>query len=134
MSDEIKKILDMVSNGTITQDEGEQLIEAIYQKDEETKVTKKNKTLRVRVTSNEGDKEKATVNVNIPLVLAKKISGLTKLVPNQVKSDLTDQGIDLDSIDIRELIEMFESGEITEDLVDIDVEGESPAKVRVYVD
>ncbi|MEX1377011.1 MAG: hypothetical protein AB1Z23_05975 [Eubacteriales bacterium] len=134
MSDEIKKILDMVSNGTITQDEGEQLIEAIYQKDEETKVTKKNKTLRVRVTSNEGDKEKATVNVNIPLVLAKKISGLTKLVPNQVKSDLTDQGIDLDSIDIKELIEMFESGEITEDLVDIDVEGENPAKVRVYVD
>ena len=134
MSDEIKKILDMVDNGTITKEEGEQLIEAIYEKDEETKVIKKSKTLRVRVTSNEDEAEKTNVTVNIPLTLAKKLTGLTSLVPKQAKSELTEQGIDLDSIDLKELIEMFENGEITEDLVDIDVEGKSNAKVRVYVD
>jgi len=135
MSEDTRKILEMISNGTITQEEGEKLIDALYEKDNETKVVKKNSTLRVRITSNEDGKDKATVNVNFPLILAKKITGLMNLVPKSAKEELNEQGIDLNSIDLKELIEMFENGEITEDLVNIDADGEEgKAKVRVYVD
>ena len=120
MSDDVKRILDMVKNETITQQEGEELIEALYEKEEPKKNTGKNSTLRIRIdTQGNDDPDKTTVNVNIPLVLAKKMSGLTKLVPKSAKEELTGEGIDLDAIDIGELIEMFENGEISEDLVSI---------------
>ena len=136
MSDEIRKILDMVENDTITKEEGEQLIEAIYEKEAPKKNMAKNSTLRVRIDA-KGDNgaDKATVKVNLPLVLAKKMSGLTRLVPKNAKEDLTEQGIDLDSIDLAELIEMFENGEIEEDLVNIEAgEGDDATTVRIYVD
>ncbi len=136
MSDETRRILDMVKNGTITQEEGEKLIEAIYEKEEPRKNTGKKSTLRVRIdTQGNNDDDKTTVNVNIPLILAKKMTGLTKLVPKNAKNDLAEEGIDLDSIDLGELITMFENGEIEEDLVNIDAgDDEDKVKVRIYVD
>ena len=137
MSEETKKILEMIKDGTISEAEGEKLIEALYAKDEEAaiKKTKSKSTLRIKITSNESGKDNTNVNVNIPLVLAKKISGLTKIVPQGAKEDLNEQGINLDEIDLKELIEMFENGEIEEDLVNIDVdEDDEKTKVRIYVD
>ncbi len=136
MSEETKRILDMVKNGTVTQEEGEKLIEALYEKEEPRKNTGKKSTLRVRIdTQGNSNDDKTTVNVNIPLILAKKMTGLTKLVPKSAKSDLADEGIDLDSIDLGELIDMFENGEIDEDLVSIDAgDEEDKVKVRIYVD
>ena len=136
MSEETKRILDMVKNGTVTQEEGEKLIEALYEKEEPRKNTGKKSTLRVRIdTQGNSNDDKTTVNVNIPLILAKKMTGLTKLVPKSAKSDLADEGIDLDSIDLGELIDMFENGEIDEDLVSIDAgDEEDKLKVRIYVD
>jgi len=136
MSEETKRILDMVRNGTVTQEEGEKLIEALYEKEEPRKNTGKKSTLRVRIdTQGNSNDDKTTVNVNIPLILAKKMTGLTKLVPKSAKSDLAEEGIDLDSIDLGELIDMFENGEIDEDLVSIDSgDAEDKVKVRIYVD
>jgi len=136
MSEETRKILDMISNGTITQEEGEKLIEALYEKEEPRKNTGKKSTLRVRIDARgDGEGDKAVVNVNVPLILAKKMSGLTKLVPKSAKESLTDEGIDLDAIDLGELISMFEDGDIDEDLVTIDAGSEEkPVTVRVYVD
>ena len=136
MSEETRRILDMVKNNVITEEEGEKLIEALYEKEKPRKNTTKKSTLRVRIESEGSDKhDKSTVNVNIPLTLAKKVSGLTSFVPKKAKVDLTAQGIDLDSFDLVELIDMFESGEIEEDLVNIDVgDGDDLTKVRVYVD
>ena len=137
MSEETKRILDMVKNGTVTQEEGEKLIEALYEKEKPRKNIKKKSTLRVRIDAKDGTgRDKATVNVNVPLILAKKITGLTNLVPKSAKIELNEQGIDLDSIDLGELIQMFEDGEIDEDLVNIDIsdEGSDGAKVRIYVD
>jgi hypothetical protein len=52
-----------------------------------------------------------------------------------VIAELEDKGIDLDAINLKELIEMFEDGELTEELVNIDAGDETKgAKVRVYVD
>ena len=135
-SPNIKKILDMVTNGTITHEEGEKLIEALYKKDDETKINTKKSTLRIRVDTKGKDTDKrATVNVNIPLILAKKVSGLMHFIPKDAKKDLEEQGINLDSFDLVELIEMFERGEIEEDLVNIDADDDDQvAKVRIYVD
>jgi len=138
MSEDTRRILDMVKNGVITEEEGEKLIEALYEKEEPRKNIKKKSTLRVRIDAkDDGGRDKATVNVNIPLVLAKKITGLTNLMPKKAKVELNEQGIDLDSIDLAELIGMFEDGEIEEDLVNIDTtneEGDESARVRIYVD
>ena len=138
MSEDTRRILDMVKNGIITEEEGEKLIEALYEKEKPRKNIKKKSTLRVRIDAKDDNgRDKATVNVNLPLVLAKKITGLTSLVPKSAKVELNDQGIDLDSIDLAELIGMFEDGEIDEDLVNIDAtdsEGDGTAKVRIYVD
>ncbi len=57
---------------------------------------------------------------NVPLSLAKKAMGLVSLMPKDVKKELNESGIDLDAIDLKELIEMFENGEITEELVNVD--------------
>ena len=57
--------------------------------------------------------------------------------PKDVKKDLSDQGINLDDINISELIEAFEDGEIDEELVDInavDDDGNETATVKIYVD
>ena len=79
--------------------------------------------------------EQAKVTINVPLTLAKKAAGLLSLVPKDTKAELNDKGIDLDGIDLKELIEMFEDGELTEELVTVDTgDDEKGAKVRIYVD
>ena len=92
--------------------------------------------LRVRVdTTDPAIENQAKVNVNIPLSVSKKAAGFLSLVPKDVKSDLSEQGIDLDSIDLKGLIEMFENGELTEELVNVEAgTPEKGAIVRVYVD
>ena len=136
MNDEILQVLEMVKNGKITPEEGERLIAAI-QPNEKQPVSKNSKSmLRIRVdTTDPAIENQAKVNVNIPLSVAKKAAGFLSLVPKDVKSDLSEQGIDLDSIDLKGLIEMFENGDLTEELVNVEAgTPEKGAIVRVYVD
>ncbi|MGI5850377.1 MAG: SHOCT-like domain-containing protein [Christensenellales bacterium] len=135
MNEETLKVLEMVKNGRITPEEGAKLLSAMGQSDS---VKKKNKytMLRIRVDVNDPNKkEKAKVNVNVPLSLAKKAAGLLSLIPKDTKSELSDKGIDLDAIDLKGLIEMFEDGEMTEELVNIETgDAEQGATVKIYVD
>ena len=134
MNEEVLKVLEMVKNGRITPEEGEKLLSAIGMGEEATR--KRASMLRVRVDAHDPNKEdQAKVNINIPLSLAKKMTGLVKLVPKETKDELEDKGIDLDAINLKELIEMFEDGELTEELVHVDAGDETKgAKVRIYVD
>ncbi len=136
MSEETRRILDMVKNNVITEEEGETLIEALYEREAPKSDVRKKSTLRVIIDSDGNKKnDKAIVKVNVPLVLAKKLTGLMNLVPKSTRIELNEQGIDLNSIDLTDLIEMFERGEIEDDLVNIDVDdNEDKAKVRIYVD
>lgn len=136
MNEEILRVLDMVKKDKISPEDGEKLIAAIT--GVESKSIKKSKfsMLRVRVLDRNPNKtEQTKVNINVPLSIAKKAVGLVSLIPNEAKKDLVEKGIDLDSFNIAELIEMFEDGEITEELVNI-VSGdeESGTTVKVYVD
>ena len=92
--------------------------------------------LRVRVDVKDPEKsEQARVNVNVPLAIAKKAMGLLSLIPKEAKVELEQNGIDLSQIDLKGLIEMFEDGEIDEDLVDVVTGDEQKgATVKVYVD
>lgn len=136
MNEETLKVLEMVKDTKITPEEGEKLLSAMGHTDKAKNKNTKYTMLRVRVDVNAPNKkENAKVTINVPLAIAKKAAGLLSLVPKDTKSGLADKGIDLDAIDLKELIEMFEDGEITEELVNVE-SGDSGkgAKVRIYVD
>jgi len=139
MSEETIKVLEMIKEGKITPEEGEKLLSAMGVDGEaEAQTSKKAKRtmLRVRVDVTDPEKkEQAKVNINVPLALAKKAAGLIALIPNDAKTELAAKGIDLSSIDIAELIGMFEDGLITEELVNVEAgDDEKGARVRIYVD
>lgn len=137
MSEETLRILEMVKSGKISPEEGEKLLSAIGEGGETKKpAAGKRSMLRVRVDINDPEKsEQAKVTVNVPLALAKKAAGLLALVPKDAKAELIDNGIDLDAINLKELIELFEDGELNEELVNVVTgDAEKGATVRVYVD
>ena len=136
MSEETMRVLQMVRDGKITPEDGEKLISAMDESDTPRQKKAKYTMLRVRVDVADPKKsEQAKVTINVPLTLAKKAAGLLSLVPKDTKAELSDKGIDLDGIDLKELIEMFEDGELTEELITVDAgDDEKGAKVRIYVD
>ncbi len=92
MNDEKMKILKMIEDGTITSEEGLELIEALESKNEVINVRKKsNRWLKIKVTEGES----AKVNISIPFVLAK--AGLKLGQKYSKKSEALD-GIDFDEI------------------------------------
>ncbi len=136
MNEEVLKVLEMVREGKISPEDGEKLLSAMGTETPAKKPGKKNSMLRVRVDVKDPDKkEHARVNVNVPLALAKTAVGLMTFIPKDAKKELSEQGINLDEINLKELIELFENGEISEELVDVDTGDDvQGAKVRVYVD
>lgn len=141
MNEEVLKVLEMVKEGKITLEEGEKLLAALKQSEPEAateaepkKEKRKYSMLRIRIDAKDDD-DNAKVNVNVPLTLARKAAGLLSLVPKDAKKDLNDKGIDLDSIDLKELIDLFEVGELDEELVNIQAgDEEEGATVKIYVD
>ncbi|MDD5018449.1 MAG: hypothetical protein PHO15_10150 [Eubacteriales bacterium] len=136
MNEETLKVLEMVKNGKITPEEGEKLLSAIGRSDDKQKKNPKYTMLRIRVDANDPNmEEQAKVNINVPLAIAKKAAGLLSLVPKKTKAELEEKGIDLDAINLKELIELFEDGELTEELVNVDAgDKEKGVTVRIYVD
>ncbi len=136
MNEEVLRILEMVKSGKISAEEGEKLLAAIGQGGETMPAAGKRSMLRVRVDVKDPDKEEtAKVNINVPLALAKKAAGLVALVPKEAKAELEKEGIDLNAIDLKGLIEMFEEGELNEELVNVVTGDETEgATVRIYVD
>lgn len=147
---EVKRILDMIADGTISSEEGMALIDAIKDTDkkdqEEELVTPVVKTpsankksysfLKVRVETDEDDTK---VNVNVPLKLVKSLGGLTKNIGNYIPEDaretMNEHGVNIESFDIDEIISALEDGSIDGPLVDIDTEEDGKkTKVKVYVE
>jgi hypothetical protein len=144
MNEEVMKVLEMVKSGRITPEEGEKLLAALGMgsgsgsagAEQGVRPKKRATMLRIRVDAQEqGGDDRAQVNLNVPLSLAKKLTGLLKLIPKDAREELDEQGIDLAAINLPELIELFENGEIDGDLVHVDAGGEgNGAKVRIYVE
>ena len=141
--DEKKKILKMVEDGKITAQEALELIEAIGKTDTEEKTERPrgkgtNRMFRVRIDASEQDgREKAKVNINIPLNVARKLTSLTKMIPDSAKAEMEKEGVNIDELNLAELLDALYDSDSEESLVDIDAtegDGKGGAKVKIYVD
>ncbi|MCT4688637.1 SHOCT-like domain-containing protein [Vallitalea sp.] len=148
MSEE-KKILEMIEKGQITAEEGMELLQALRDVDieqeeniiEEYKIPvpkREFKFLRIKVITEKGETK---VNVNIPIKLIKALGGIlpqaNNLIPEDVKSQMNEKGINLGSIDVNKILSALESGEL-EDTVLVDVETydeeDGKTQVKIYVE
>ena len=135
MSDEKARILQMIEDGKISAADALELLNALSESENKSKVVSTNITnrfLRVRV-----DNAKSKVNVNIPLSLLKATSKLVNMgmsfIPDEARQEMHKKGIDLSKIDIEELVTLIESGLVDGKLVDVDAEN-GRTKVEVYVE
>jgi hypothetical protein len=152
MSDNKKKILDMLAKGKISVDEAHRLLSAVDTKEaghEEgqrdpggSRVSGsdfKGKYLRVTITPGEESREEEhaeRVNVRVPMSLVRAGIKLTSLIPpealDKANNALHEKGINFDvrslkPDDIEQLIEAMG------DMV-IDIDGSHGEKVKVYVE
>jgi hypothetical protein len=138
MSEDRKKILDMLANGKISADEAEKLLDAIGTENKQgigdlaDKVLKTGeiKYLYVKVDSEKGDK----VDVRVPLSLLRSGLRLTSLIPPQamdeVNASLQEHGISFDlsnvkDSDIDELIAGLKD-------MEVNVKSKDGDDIRVY--
>lgn len=142
--DEKQKILKMVEDGKITAQDALELLEALGKDEkivppEPKKPHGKKKMFRIRIDAQgdkgEGKSGRAKVNVNIPIDVAKKLTSLTKVIPESAKNEMEKEGFNIDELNLNELLEAIENGDMEESIVDIDADGdEGGAKVKIYVD
>lgn len=137
--DEKTRILNMVSEGKLTAEEATRLLDALggtAPKAEEIVLKDKRgrKPTKLHVNIDTGEKSKnARVNIKIPLTLIRTLGPiLSKSMPKEAKDELDKNGIDLQTI-INSIDSLLEENS-EEDIVNINVEGEDAAKVRIYVE
>ncbi len=145
MSENRKRILDMLSQGKITVDEAERLLTTMEQPDAggtgfftvgETSKDER-KYLRVVVEPNPDagpEVEQHRVNIRVPMALIRAGVKLTSLIPSTASSKINEElrksGIDFDVNNIKT--------ENLEELVDamrdleVDIQGGQEGKVKIY--
>ena len=136
MTEERKKILDMLADGKITSDEAEKLLNAVESKNNEIQkggdYAKTNfpKYLFVKVDSKEGDK----VNIRVPLKIIRAGIKLKSLIPQEVQEkiaeELGEKGVnfkleDISEENIHELMEALTDFEVN-------VEDKKGENVKIY--
>jgi len=137
MSEERKKILEMLAKGKISVEEAEKLLSAISESEGESVSGKKTETsklkyLRVVVEPGPGSNKDERVNIRVPIKLIRAGIKLASLLPNDVQGKvdgaLKEKGISLDFSQINE--ENLE--EIVESLRDLTVDVEGEERVKIY--
>jgi len=109
MSDDVRRILAMVSEGKITVDEGEKLISALGSGASDGKAPQGErpmpKFLKIDARSSGGDKEDS-VRVRVPLGLIRAGMKMRGLVPERARGRINDRlrekGIDVDLFEMSE--------------------------------
>lgn len=138
MSEERRKILEMLSEGKITVEEAERLLSAISEPSEESYQEEKSegkarlKYLRVIVEPGSDQENGEKVNIRVPMKLLRAGIKLASLVPKdalgKVDTHLKEKGINVDISQITE--DNLE--EIIESLNDLTVDVEGKEKVRIF--
>lgn len=141
MSEERKRILDMLADGKISAEDAMKLLEEVeapapppvYSPAKQPESAEK--MFRVRVVAYGDDNPKpVNVTVNLPLKAA-RIAGrmIMTMMPREAQDALADKGIDLAGMDIVGLIDALE--ETGGDIVNVTAEdGEDQVLVRIYVE
>ncbi|HXW15608.1 MAG TPA: hypothetical protein VEN79_13965 [Terriglobia bacterium] len=132
MSQETKKVLEMLASGQITADDAQRLLEKLgasgpapaAASEENATAAQKLRFLRVVVDSPDRDQ----VNVRVPLAILRTGIKLLAVLPPKVSERLAEKGIDLSAL--RDL----PREELVEHLKDlhIDVDSKNGEKVRVF--
>ena len=134
MSEERKKILEMLSQNKITADEAEKLLSAISKDSGTDSSTEKKelKYLRVMVEPGPGSQNPDRVNIRVPLKLIRAGLKLAALIPKNAQSQVNDalheKGIEMDFSQIKP--EDLEN--IVGQLDDLSVDVEGKESVRVF--
>ena len=135
MTDERKKILDMLSEGKITADEAGRLLSAISRDNEANSGNtwnKEPKYLRIMVEPGPKSKSPDKVNIRVPLKLIRAGLKLAALIPKsaqtQVNDALHEKGIEMDFSQIKP--EDLEN--IVRQLDDLTVDVEGKESVRIF--
>ncbi|HBN84504.1 MAG TPA: hypothetical protein DDZ89_11730 [Clostridiales bacterium] len=133
--DEKLKILEMIENGKITAKEGMDLISAL-EGDKSLAVKKETvspgmskKYLKIRVDSDRD--EMKTVNVNIPLRVAKLATKFMNLVPKAARDEMAENGINIEDLNLDEIIDALEEDMEAMKLVDVKGDG---VNVDIYIE
>lgn len=139
MSEQRKKILEMLTAGTINADEAERLIAALEsnvakQKAHNSSNSKKPKFLHIKVEKEPGTGHRHdNVDIKIPIMLLKAGMKLGAMIPesskSEIKSHLSDKGIhlDLSSLDSKDIDVIMTA--LYDSSIDIDTDKE---KVRIF--
>lgn len=141
MSEDRRKILEMLSQGKINVDEAERLMAALNKEapsngpgnDSESGPKPKPKYIRVVVSDEEGKPQGAKVNIRVPMQLLRSGVKLVSLIPpqarDQVNFALHREGIqvDLNQIKPENLEELVE--QLNDLSIDVD---DNKTKVRVF--
>jgi hypothetical protein len=136
MSEEKKRILEMLSQNKITVDEAERLLAALDSSPDAVKTSSSGKTspkyLRVQVEPAGPKSNGDRVNVRVPMNLIRAGLKWASFIPHsaqgKIQSALTEKGIDMDFNKIKP--EDLE--EIIRNLNDLQVEVDGQDKVRVF--
>jgi polyhydroxyalkanoate synthesis regulator phasin len=134
MSEETKKVLEMVASGQITADDAEKLLEKLRgsgpapaapaASEEASGPTPKLRFLRIVVDKPDHDQ----VNVRVPLAILRTGIKLLAVLPPKVSERLAEKGIDLSAL--RDL----QRDELVDQLKDlhVDVDSKNGEKVRIF--
>jgi len=132
MSEERKKILEMVAAKKITIEEAEKLLAALREPNSTSTPTTSPKYLRVRIEPAPGNDQGERVNVRVPFSLVRAGLKFASFIPvhaqDKINAHLKEQGVPFDLShfnpqDIEELIHH---------LHDLSVEIEGKEQVRIY--
>jgi hypothetical protein len=132
MSDETRKVLEMLSSGKITVQEAEQLLQAVTTPDEKNAEKKADpKYFRILVNKPARDGEKAeNVNIKVPMTVVRGGLRLSSVFPGLMgkKKIQLDNGteLDLSKIHYADLEAMIKDiGELT-----VEVDGDTQVRIR----
>jgi SHOCT-like domain len=134
MSDETRKVLEMLSSGTITVQEAEQLLQAVATPAPDEKTAEKKadpKYFRILVNKPARDGKKAeNVNIKVPITVVRGGLRLSSVFPGLMgkKKIQLDNGteLDLSKIHYADLEAMIKDiGELT-----VDVDGDAQVRIR----
>lgn len=140
MTEEKKRILEMLDNGTITTDEARMLLDEFAEKSappvfspDTVYPDSTERMLRIRVDATEEGQSPTRVNVNLPLKAVRIASRLVMVcMPHEARSAMAAEGIDLSAMDLEALIDALE--DTGGDIVNITHDDEKEhVVVRVYV-
>ena len=139
MNEERRKVLDMLSEGKITAEEAERLLEVLEdQANSSTDLKTSNSALPrylyVQVDPKEGVKDSEQVKITVPLTLLKAGISLLSLLPKKAREDveqvMDDKGFDFDFSNLKP----EEMDALVTALEELEVNVDTPdTTVRVYV-